>query len=203
MKLQNAKSEMHPEDAERILALSGRTWTVKATNLRGQKGMPKTGRTVVVCVHLQYLGGDALHVPVKVVEKVPGDFSWSYNGPLCESQQWRWIVEFPDMEALLDKAETIGARKAERAAQKRIKDGKKSQLIRSAQYGFKRSCWHQEESLKMLERNQLEGLLLSVSEKLNGQPVTDKDWVGPIKESTKLNLVHLVGSVSELLAQPC
>jgi hypothetical protein len=200
MKLQNANREMSAEDREKVYSLSGATVTVKACNLVGQRTCPKVGRTVVTPVSLS--SGGFLHIPTRVIEEIPGDFSWTYNGSLCKDQQWRWVVQFPDTKALLDTAQSVGEREARRAEERRRRNAKKHQLMGVAEYGFRSSNWAQPLALGELDKKQLEGLLLSVSEYLNKKVITDPDWAKSLRESSKAELTHLVGEISKLLSEP-
>lgn len=125
MKLSNAKREMTGSDAEMVYGLSGQRQTVRACDLERQRIMPMVGMTVVRTVWIE---GDFLNVPVKVVEEIPGTLAWNYNGPLCKSQQWRWVIEYPDMEELLSNAQAIATKRFERDKARR----KKEALARSA-----------------------------------------------------------------------
>jgi len=202
MKLQNANRDMQPSEAEVAYGLTGKTLTVRACDLAGQRIFPRVDRTVVVPISLGF--DSVLHVPAKVIKEIPGDLSWSYNGPLCKSQQWRWVVQFPDMKELLDNAETVGRRKYEKTIAKQKRDGKKHQLIKESEYGFRSSCWYQARSLSELGEDQMEGLLTATLAYLNGRPAPDQDWANSLKQSTKKELKRLVDSILELLsgAQP-
>jgi hypothetical protein len=198
MKLQYANRELSEEDREQVHGLSGKTWTVRACNLVGRRTIPKEGQTVVVYVSLN--SGHFLHIPTRVIEEIPGDFSWTYNGSLCKDQQWRWVVQFPDTKALLDTAQNVGEREARRAEERRRRNAKKHQLMGIAKYGFRSTHWAQPVALGELDKKQLEGLLFSVSEYLSGKPITDPDWAKPIRESSRAELTHLIGEISKLMS---